>query len=84
MFTDTTTAYLSSIVADSTPKAKPLAKSLHTVTVLVNVARFIRVQPFSSELTTAQCVDYAARILELEAPDHYGLKEQALKKLSKG
>lgn len=82
MFTDTTTVYLSSLVADSTPKAKPLAKSLHTVTVLVNVAKHLR---HGGTLDATVAVQQAADILGLGGmPDSYGLIAQAVKKVSKG
>lgn len=59
---------------------KPIAKSLHTVSVLVNVSRHLML----AGLTTQRAVEQACVILELEGkPDVYDLKGQALKQLSK-
>jgi hypothetical protein len=73
-------------------QAKPVAKSLHTVSVLVNLTRHIlkqmglhpkvalEVSPASLEAAMAQ----ACMILELDGkPDVYDLKGQALKQLTK-
>jgi hypothetical protein len=60
---------------------KPLAKSLHTVTVLVAIANTRK----HDLALTFERVDYALRVLGLEnAPDVYGLREQAIAKLNKG
>lgn len=65
-------------------QAKPLAKSLHTVSVLVHLARFIRCQSWAAPWSDVQCIDHACAILELDGkPDVYDLKGQALKQLSK-
>ena len=65
-------------------QSKPLAKSLHTVSVLVNLARFIQYQPWAKPWNAAQCINHACAILELEGkPDVYGLKAAALKQLNK-
>lgn len=61
---------------------KPIPKSLHTVTVLVAIAREISIlrHPYSVEESVASAVC----ILGLEdAPDVYGLREQAIRKLSR-
>ena len=83
---------------------KPLAKSLHTVTVLVAIARstawidevrkdrrFYDGSALPDDLRKTHeaeirhAVDYALRVLGLEdAPDVYGLREQAIAKLNKG
>lgn len=85
---------------------KPLAKSLHTVTVLVAIARstawiselkedlrFYQDQraPLPDDLRKTHdieirhAVDYALRVLGLiESPDTYGLREQAIAKLTTG
>lgn len=58
---------------------KPIAKSLHTVTVLVQVARS------TGYPNPEDAIKRALIILGLEdAPDVYGLAAQALKKLNKG
>jgi hypothetical protein len=66
---------------------KPLAKSLHTVTVLVAIARAHRAEftfPVSHN-SAAMLVDYAVAMLNLQdSPDVYGLRAQAITKLSKG
>jgi len=59
---------------------KPLAKSLHTVTVLVAIA-----DTRKHDLAyTFERVDYALHVLGLEnAPDVYGLRAQAIAKIAK-
>jgi hypothetical protein len=86
--------------------SKPLAKSLHTVTVLVAIARstawvnevvkdrrFYQDQraPMPDDLRKTHdveirhAVDYALRVLGVkESPDTYGLREQAISRLTKG
>jgi hypothetical protein len=69
-------------VAPSAP-AKPLAKSLHTVTVLVRVAHEVRNRQFPP-LPTDSAVTRALDILGLTGqPDSYGLALQAEKQLNK-
>lgn len=61
---------------------KTLAKSLHTVTALVQVARFIRARGIL--LQPADAVDYAADILGYRSREHddpYALKAQAVQRL---
>jgi hypothetical protein len=60
-----------------TTETKPVAKSLHTITVLVQVARLIgRHEP---EFTPQGCVNAAMRELGLaNRPDPYGLADRAL------
>lgn len=73
---------------------KPIPKSLHTVSVLVAVAKtshdyaqayrdaYNRFTPSLQQLE--QAVDYALYVLSLsECPDVYALKDQAVRKLSK-
>jgi hypothetical protein len=61
---------------------KPLAKSLHTVTVLVRVAIYVKGK--NPELNNAFAVDMALGILGLgDMPDTNGLAEQAIKQLRK-
>ena len=66
---------------------KPLAKSLHTVTVLVNVARHLEATATSVAYPNngwADRVAQAARLLGLEdKPDTYGLADQAIKQLER-
>lgn len=63
---------------------KPIPKSLHTLTVLVAIAHDQRVITMH-RWTYEDCVDAALSILGLyNAPDVYGLREQAIRKLSKG
>lgn len=63
---------------------KPIPKSLHTVTVLVAIARE-QLLLTSHRWTYENCVDAALSILGLDnTPDAYGLREQAIRKLSKG
>lgn len=64
------------------PAGKPLAKSLHTVTVLVRVAKALnRDQVWSNGMA----IDLALDALGIaNMPDTYGLAEQALKQLNKG
>ena len=61
---------------------KPVAKSLHTVTVIVQLAKFCRgVTVFGDDLN-ARAVDYAMDMLGLSGrPDPYGLREKALAQL---
>jgi hypothetical protein len=62
---------------------KPLAKSLHTVTVLVRVALEVRKRQFPP-LHPDSAVERALDILGLTGqPDTYGLAAQAIKQLSK-
>jgi hypothetical protein len=69
--------------------SKPLAKSLHTVTVLVRVAKLYRSsRDWSAEGTAQEANAYAvSQALEAlglcEMPDDYGLAAQAIKQLSK-
>ena len=62
--------------------SKPLAKSLHTVTVLVRVAKALnRDQVWSNDMA----VYLALEALGLtDMPDTYGLTAAAVKQLSKG
>jgi hypothetical protein len=60
---------------------KPLAKSLHTVTVLVRLARFVSAN-FAIHAGSDEAVDEALDILGLrDMPDPYGLRAAALKQL---
>jgi hypothetical protein len=60
---------------------KPLAKSLHTVTVLVRVARDIQAR---QHMANDDAVTYALNLLGLaDMPDVYGLALQAEKQLRK-
>ena len=62
--------------------SKPLAKSLHTVTVLVRVARDI--QSRQPELSSFGAVFAALDLLGLgELPDDYALASQAAKQIRK-
>lgn len=77
--------------------SKPLAKSLHTVTVLVRVARlhlpetpfaggngFRDIRSFTHAERCAMAVEQALETLGLsDMPDTYGLAAQALKQLNK-
>lgn len=61
------------------PDTKPLAKSLHTVSVLVNVAEHCLADRF---VTPRSALAEALVILGLESkPDTYGLVEAARKQL---
>jgi hypothetical protein len=61
---------------------KPLAKSLHTVTVLVRVAIYVKEK--NLEFSNVFAVDMALGILGLgDMPDVHGLAEQAIKQLRK-
>jgi len=61
---------------------KPLAKSLHTVTVLVRVASLLLENDLA--LDKGQAIDLAILALRLdEMPDTYGLGAAALKQLRK-
>lgn len=59
---------------------KTMPKSLHTVTVLVRIASYIRqVQPGES---VKDCVRGAAIVLGyIDAPDAYGLQASAIKQM---
>lgn len=60
---------------------KPIPKSLHTVTVLVAIARNHMLVHGTSASTAVMC---ACVMLDLhDAPDVYGLRDQAIRKLSK-
>ena len=62
---------------------KPIAKSLHTVTVLVRVAKAIAPAE-GLDFTSVAAVKLAAQVLGLDnMPDTYGLIDQALKQLRK-
>lgn len=64
--------------------SKPLAKSLHTVTVLVRVARLIQATD-NSGYSNHWAIGKALTALGLDAmPDTYGLANAALKQLDKG
>lgn len=66
---------------------KPLAKSLHTVSVLVNVARhFQDLARFDGGAMSAEyAVESAVAILSYQgAADPYGLRAKALAILAKG
>ena len=61
---------------------KPIAKSLHTITVMVQVARHIRDNDLS--ITREQALEDALIVLDLQdKPDTYSLKSAALKQLYK-
>lgn len=76
---------------------KPIAKSLHTVTVLVRVAKlhlpktpfaggndFRNTRPFTHAERCAMAVEQALETLGLaDMPDEYGLAAQAIKQLNK-
>jgi hypothetical protein len=59
---------------------KPIPKSLHTVTAIVQIARLARgVLEFGDDLE-ARCIDRAIKELGLAGrPDPYGLRAAALK-----
>ena len=60
---------------------KPLAKSLHTVTVLVRVARDIQNR---APIADDTAITLALGLLGLaDMPDDYGLAAQAIKQLNK-
>ena len=62
--------------------SKPLAKSLHTITVLVRVALYMKGK--NPEFNNVFAVDMALGILGLgDMPDVHGLAEQAIKQLNK-
>ena len=62
---------------------KPLAKSLHTITVLVRVALEVRKRQFPP-LPADSAVERALDILGLTGqPDSYGLAAAAIKQLNK-
>jgi hypothetical protein len=59
---------------------RPLAKSLHTVSVLVNLSRYFMLEGETAE----QAMATALLVLDLnDLPDVHGLKVQALKQLAK-
>ena len=61
---------------------KPIAKSLHTVTVLVRVARLLLKRDLA--FSNVEAVNGALQVLGLDdMPDEYGLAAQALKQLNK-
>lgn len=60
---------------------KPVAKSLHTISVIVNVARHIMAE---SGADAESAADRAMEILGLaDKPDTYGLKAAAIRQLLK-
>jgi hypothetical protein len=62
---------------------KPLAKSLHTVTVLVRVAKTIR-EYEGFQINNVLAVDMALDVLGLaDLPDVHGLAAAAIKQLNK-
>ena len=62
--------------------AKSLAKSLHTVTVLVRVARLLLKRDLA--FSNVEAVNGALQVLGLaDMPDEYGLAAQAIKQLNK-
>lgn len=62
--------------------SKPLAKSLHTVTVLVRVARLLLKRDLA--FSNVEAVNGALQVLGLDdMPDSYGLAVQAVKQLNK-
>lgn len=67
---------------------KPLAKSLHTITVLVNVSRHLEATARTVSIPNngwADRVAQAVRLLGLEdKPDVYGLADAAIAQLNKG
>lgn len=68
-------------------RTKTLTKSLHTVSVIVNVARYMLASSASvarSSNPEQQAVDAALRVLGYgDAADPYGLATTALKQLEK-
>lgn len=61
---------------------KPIAKSLHTVTVLVRVARLLLKRDLA--FSNVEAVNGALQVLGLaDMPDEYGLAAQAVKQLNK-
>lgn len=59
--------------------AKPLAKSLHTITVLVRVSRYLIATEY---YTVPTALSEATKLLGLDtSPDVYGLVAAALKQL---
>ena len=64
--------------------SKPLAKSLHTVTVLVRVAKALHERRTNPRDTTGHALALALDILGLSGmPDTYGLVAAAIKQLNK-
>jgi hypothetical protein len=64
-------------------EVKPVAKSLHTVTVIVQIAKLAKyVLEFGNEDLNARCVDRAMRELGLaDRPDPYNLRAAALRQM---
>lgn len=61
---------------------KPIAKSLHTVTVLVRVARLLLKRDLA--FSNVEAVNGALQVLGLDdMPDTYGLVAAAIKQLNK-
>lgn len=61
---------------------KPVAKSLHTVTVILQIAR---IAPFASGGTPEACIAYAMDTLGLSGRDDpYNLAGAALRQLTRG
>ncbi len=65
-------------------QTKTLAKSLHTVSVLANLAAYMRDSaPLSATATSADWVERAAAVLGYaDAVDTYGLKAKAAKSIA--
>lgn len=63
-------------------KSKTLAKSLHTVTVLVQVARLI--QRLNNETAESALVSAMIELGYLDAADPYDLRGKALTQLKRG
>jgi len=67
--------------------AKPLAKSLHTVTAIVNIAKFIiRINPefISSKQACHQAIAELGYVGLEKHQDQYGLVDKAIAILNKG
>jgi hypothetical protein len=65
---------------------KPIPKSLHTVTVIVAIARAAKASssPTVQGFNDIAFVNYAVRLLGLDAvPDEHGIIEQCLKQLKR-
>jgi hypothetical protein len=64
---------------------RPMAKSLHTVSVLVNLSQhLLNVSRSKGGISDEQALAWACVILKLDGmPDPHGLKAQALKQLAK-
>lgn len=67
-------------------KTKTLAKSLHTVTALAAVARYVlKHGPCAAMMSRIEAVEEAARLLGYDgAADPYGLKVKAAEALAVG